>query len=155
MSTQTLSWQAREFKHYPKNLGWYITFIAISILVVAFFVIIQNDIFAAVSLALLALLMLFFSRHKPEIVKIELNSKGLKFDNIFYPYKQLKYFWTVHNERHKTVNFATSAMVNNVVILELEDQDPDKVRTFLLQYLPEHESTEETPAQRFMHRFRF
>jgi hypothetical protein len=152
---QNLSWEAWEFKHYPKNLGWYVVLIAVTIMVMAFFIIIQSDIFAAVSLGILALLIIFFSRQKPERVEIDLNSKGVRFGNITYPYKQLKYFWVVHNERHQTINFHTSALLNSVLILELENQDPEEAREFLLQYLPEHSESEETAVQKVMHRLKF
>ena len=151
----TLSWEAAEFKHYPKNLGWYVVLIAVALMVMAFFIIIQSDIFAAVSLGILALLIIFFAGQKPQIVEIELNSKGVRFGNITYPYKQLKYFWVVYNERHQTVNFHTSALLNSVLILELENQDPEQAREYLLQYLPEHSETEETSVQKVMHRLKF
>ena len=64
-------------------------------------------------------------------MEIELNSHGVRFGNITYPYKQLKYFWVVHNERHQTINFHTSALLNSVLILELEDQDPEEAREFI------------------------
>jgi hypothetical protein len=151
----SISWQAPEFRHYPKNLGWYITLIAITILVDAFFIIVESDIFAAVSLSIIAALFIVFARQTPQTVTITLNSKGVDFGNLFYPYKQIKYFWVVNNQNHKTVNFHTSAFVNNILILELENQEPDRVRDFLIKHLPEHSETEETSAQRMMHRFKF
>ncbi len=153
--SKNLSWEAWEFKHYPKNPGWYVTLISIAILVVAFFVIVQNDIFAAVSVGLIAVIIILFSRQTPQRVQIELNSKGVKLDTLSYPYKQLKYFWVVNNPRHQTINFHTTAFVNNTLILELEGQDPEIAREFLLQYLPEHEATEETGIQKIMHRLKF
>lgn len=152
---KNITWQAPEFRHYPKNVGWYITLVSISVLVIAFFVIVESDIFAAVSLGLITILIILFSRQSPRLVNVELNSKGIKFDNLHYPYKQLKYFWVVNNPRHKTIIFHTTAFLNNTLILELEDQDPEKIREFLLQYLPEHHETEETSIQRIMHRVKF
>ena len=155
MSNPTISWQAPEFRHYPKNSGWYITLISVAVLLIFFFIIVERDIFAAVCLFVLTGLIVLFSRQTPKLVNVELNSTGVKFGNLHYPYKQIKYFWVVNNQNHKTVNFHTSAMVNNVLILELEGQNPDTVRNFLLRQLPEHHETEETTAQRFMHRFKF
>jgi len=152
---KTISWQAHEFRHYPKNTGWYITLIAVAVLVIAFFIIIEKDVFAAVCLALLTILIIIFSRQVPQRVHIELEPTGIKFGRLFYPYKQLKYFWVVNNENHKTVNFHTSALVNNLVILELEHQDPEAVRNFLLKHLAEHSETEETSVQKVMHRLKF
>jgi hypothetical protein len=150
-----ISWQAPEFRHYEKSAGWYVTLISIVILVMAFFVIVQKDIFAAVTMGLIGLLIIFFSRQKPETIPIELTHKSVKYRNIEFPYKQIKHFWVVHNERHKTVNFETTTFVNNTIILELNDQDPEIIRQFLLQYLPEHEETEETTIQKLMHWLKF
>ena len=155
MSTQNkISWQAPEFKHYEKTAGWYVTLIAVAILIAGFFIV-QKDIFAAVTTIILAGLVVLFSRQKPEIVPIEIDSKAVKFGKIEFPYKQIKHFWVVHNERHKTINLRTTTYVNNTIILELGDQNPDEVRNFLMQYLPEHEATEETFAQRLMHWLKF
>jgi hypothetical protein len=151
---QTISWQAPEFRHYPKNLGWYITLIAVAVLIVGFFVI-EKDLFAAATTALLAGFVIFFSRQKPTLVTIELSNKAIKFGNLSCPYKQLKYFWIVNSEHHKTLNFSTSTYVNNTIILELEDQDPDEIREFLLQHLPEHHETEATFAQKVSHKLKF
>jgi hypothetical protein len=151
----SISWDAWEFKHYAKSLGWYVTLVSVFILLIAFFIIVESDIFAAVSLGIIGILIIIFSRQLPQRVTIELTEKGVHFGNLFYPYKQLKYFWVVNNDRHKTVNFTTSALVNNVVILELENEDPEEVSDFLLKYLPEHHLTEETTAQKVMHRFKF
>ncbi len=151
---QNVVWQALEYKHYEKNPGWYIALISISILVTGFFII-QKDIFAAITMVILTFFIIVFSRHTPKVVTIELNHKGIKFDNIFYPYKQIKYFWIVNNQNHKTVNFHTNTYINNTVILELEQQDPDVVRDHLLMYLPEHEQTHETMAQKIMHKLKF
>ena len=149
-----ISWQAPEFRHYEKNHAWYITLAAVSILIIGFFAI-ERDFFAAVCLAIIAAFIFFFARQKPQIVVIELDHRGVKFGNLMFPYKQIKHFWVVHNERHKTLNLQTTAMLNNLMILELEKQDPETIRRFLLSHLPEHEETEETPVQKIMHRFKF
>jgi hypothetical protein len=152
---KTISWKASEFKHYPKTTGWYLALVCITLLVMAFFIIVESDIFAAISLGIIAILIIIFSRQLPMRVEIELNTKGVKFGSLFYPYKQLKYFWVVHNPRHQTVNLETTAMVNSMVILELDGQDPDVVRDYLLKYLPEHSEIEETFGQKIMHKFKF
>jgi hypothetical protein len=151
----TISWQAPEYKYYPKTIGWYITLVSISLLIIAFFIIIESDIFAAVCIAVLSGLILAFSRHTPNQIKIQLTERGIEFGNLFYPYKQLKYFWVVHNPRHQTINFHTTAFINNVLILELEDQNPEIIRQFLVKYVSEHHETEETMIQKIMHRFNF
>ena len=151
---QTISWSAPEFRHYEKNTGWYITFGAIAVLLVLFFII-QDDIFAAVSIAIIAIFVYFFSLQKPQIVQIELTSKALRYGNISFPYKQLKYFWIVNSEHHKTLNLVSSTVINNTIIVELMDQDEDEIRQFLLQHVPEHHETTATFAQKVSHHLKF
>jgi hypothetical protein len=149
-----INWEAPEFKHYEKGAGWYVTLLALAILVVSFFIF-QKDIFGAVCVAMLSVLIILFSRHKPKDVKVELNEKGVHFGNLFYPYKQIKHFWIVNNDCHKTLNLETTAYLNNMVILELNGQNHELIRNFLVQFLLEHERTTETFVQRAMHRLKF
>ena len=151
----TISWQAPEFKAYEKNAGWYITLISIAILIVGFFTIVQKDYFAAITIAILTAAIVYFSRQQPEIVEIHLTNKGVHHGSIHIPYKQIKHFWIVNQENHRTVNFETSTYLNRLMIVELEDQDPDEVREFLLAYVPEHEDTEPTAVQRLIHWLKF
>lgn len=151
----SISWQAPEFKHYEKNPGWYVTAISIAVLIIGFFIIVQRDYFAAITLGVLTIFIIFFSRQKPQIVEIQLTSKGVHHGNLHVPYKQIKHFWVVNQEPLKTVNFETSAYMNRLMIVELENQDPDAVREFLLEYLPEHEDTQPTITQRVIHWFKF
>ncbi|HVY67926.1 MAG TPA: DUF5673 domain-containing protein [Patescibacteria group bacterium] len=150
-----LVWQAPEFRHYPKSAGWYAALIACVVLVVAFFIIVETDLFAAISLGIIGLLILAFAAQRPQTVDITLTHKGIRFGSVFYPYKQIRSFWIVNNDRHRTLNFHTSAMVNNTIIMELAQADPETVRLYLLNFLPEHPDTEETVVQKIMHRFNF
>ncbi|MDE2311937.1 MAG: hypothetical protein KGJ93_02500 [Patescibacteria group bacterium] len=151
---QKIIWQAPEFRHYPKGYGWYFALGAISVMIVGYFAI-ERDIFAAISLGIMALLLFYFAKQQPQVVEIEITNKGIRYGAIIFPYKQIKHFWIVSNERHRTLNIHTTAWLNNMIILQLEDQNPEIVREYLINYLPEHTETEETTAQRLMHRLKF
>ena len=129
---QKIIWQAPEFRHYPKGYGWYFALGAISVMIVG-----------------------YFAKQQPQVVEIEITNKGIRYGAIIFPYKQIKHFWIVSNERHRTLNIHTTAWLNNMIILQLEDQNPEIVREYLINYLPEHTETEETTAQRLMHRLKF
>ena len=66
----SISWQAAEFRHYPKNAGWYVVLVCVTILVDAFFILVESDIFAAVSLTIIAILLYIFSRQIPQVVEV-------------------------------------------------------------------------------------
>ncbi len=155
MTEQTkISWQALEFRHYEKNIGWYVTLLAIAILVTGFFII-QSDYFAGVTTAILAIMIIFFSRQKPELMEVEITGKAVHMDNLIYPFKHIKHFWIVNTPHHKTLNLETTTLVNRMVIIELGEQDAEEVREFLLNHLPEHTETTETITQKIMHKLKF
>jgi len=149
-----IAWQAPEFKHYHKNPAWYITLGAITILVIGY-MLIQRDLFGAVSLFLVAVFIVFFSLQRPQEITVGFSKKGIHIGELHLPYKTISHFWVVNNEDHKTLNMETTAYLNRLIIVELEDQDPDLIREFLIQVVPEHPRTGETFAQKLMHRLKF
>ncbi len=149
-----LSWEAPEFQHYPKNFTWYIT-LGIIVLLVLTFELLQKDFFGAISLAVIAVFIVIFAMHQPKRINIDLTSDGIHIENSFIPYEQMKYFWIVDNDNHRTLNLETTAYINRTILIELDSQDPDEVRDIMVQQVPEHSSTEETFIQRLIHRLKF
>jgi hypothetical protein len=148
------SWQAPEFRHYEKNIAWYITLFVITGLIMAFLVM-QKDIFGAISVFIFGIFIFIFSRQKPRDVNIYLTTEGIRIDESFIPHKSIKHFWVVANENHKTLNVETTAYLNRTIIIQLADEDPDIVRSTMAQLAPEHSEVNETFAQRVMHRLKF
>jgi uncharacterized membrane protein YobD (UPF0266 family) len=149
-----ISWTAPEFRYYQKTLGWYVALVAIALLLIVFFIF-EKDTFAAVSMAILAVLVGLFSLQKPREVSIILADSGVSFGNIHFPYKQLKYFWIVNTQNHRTLNLEASTVINHTVIIEIMDEDEEHIRKFLLRHLQEHHQTRETFAQKVSHKLKF
>ena len=145
-----LKWEAPEFKHYHKNFGWYFTFWSVITLIVIY-QIINKDVFGAFSVGFIAILGAILLKQKPENVEIRLTNTGLHIDDIHIAYKNMRHFWVVNTEDHRTLNIETTAYLNNFLIIELEEQDPETIRNILLPVVPEHEMTTPTTTQRIMH----
>jgi hypothetical protein len=147
------SWQAPEFKHYHKNFGWHTTFWIIVIFIVIY-QIVSKDIFGAISVFLIALFATYLLKQRPEEVTVSLSNHGLHIDDLHVPYKNMKHFWIVDTENHRTLNIETTAYLNRLLIIEIEDQNPEDIREILISAVPEHESTEPTAIQQLMHYLR-
>ena len=128
--------------------------ISIAILLIIFFVI-QKDNFAAVTMGILAVLVGLFSLQKPREVTIVLGDNAVNFGSVEFPYKQIKYFWIVDTQNHRTLNLEISTVISHTLIIELLDQDEREIRNFLKQHLQEHHETRETLAQRAAHKLKF
>ncbi len=148
------SWEAPSFRHYEKNLGWHITFWAVIILIIGY-QLISGDYFGAISIAFIAALTSYLLRQKPEQVIVGLSDKGIHLNDLHVPYKNMQKFWIVDTDEHRTLNIETTAYLNHLLIVELEDQDTVVVRDILLPVVPEHENNDPTFIQRFMHHFKF
>lgn len=149
-----LEWEAPEFRHYPKNLAWYITLFIITLLLIVYQVY-QQDWFGALSVAIIASFVAIFARHQPQVIPIQISDKGIHWGDTYIPYTHIKHFWVIDDEEHRALNIETTAYLNHQLSIELDDQDPEFVREILLELLPEHEEPEPTLAQRIAHRFRF
>jgi hypothetical protein len=62
-----------------------------------------------------------------------------------YSFKTIKIFWLDYRPPEiKTLNFITTAYINNQITIQLGDQDPVAVKLLLKQYLPEDLNREES-----------
>ncbi len=152
--TTFLTWEAPEFRHYPKNIAWYITLLFI-VGLLALYQIFQRDWFGAISISIIAAFVVLYARHKPGMMAVQITDAGIHLGDTHIPYTHIKHFWIVHNENHQVLNIETTAYINHMLSVELEDQDPDEVRDILQEMLPEHTETAETLAQKIAHRFKF
>lgn len=148
------TWQAPEFKHYHKNFFWYIVF-GLIVAGLVIFSLLHSDYFGAITTVILALLVLYFTRRKPGIVPIKITNRGFHINDIHIPYRYVKKFYIVESEHHRTINLETNTYLNHTVIIELADQNPEPIREFLVNILPEHEEPEPTFSQRIAHKFKF
>ena len=149
-----IEWQAPEFRHYPKNIAWFITF-AIIVALLVIYQIFQRDWFGAISVGLISILFGVFALHRPKTVTVRITTVGLHIDDTQIPFNNIKQFWIVDNDNHKTLNIETTAYLNHQLTIELDDQEADEVHEILSELLPEKEEQAETMAQRISHRLKF
>jgi hypothetical protein len=90
------------------------------------------------------------------MVEISLDDKGVNIGNITIPYKQMSGFWiTTTDDAGSSINIETLGFLNRLITVELERQDPEEIRQFLAQFVPEHTAIKPTIAQRVTHWIRF
>ena len=149
-----IDWEAPEFRHYPKNAAWYITFGVIAALVIAF-ELFMKDWFGAVTMVIISIFFALFALHKPKTVNVVISTHGLHVDDSHIPYSRIKQFWIVDNDNHKTLNIETTAYLNHLLAIELHEQDADEVQEILSELLPENPEKHELIHQRIAHRIKF
>ena len=148
-------WSAPEFVHYQKGQVWFF-FLTVIGLGFAVYFFVQKDFLTATLFLLMFIIVFGFAKAKPKTMQIVLDGAGIKFNESRIPYQQLKTFWIVYNPPEtKTLNFESSAYVNRFITLQLENEDPVKIRRFLLEYLPEDLDRNEHLSHRIARALRF
>ncbi len=138
---EKIEWHAPEYLHKEKSIDWYwiVGIVTISIAIIA--IILQNAIFGLLIIVSAVTLSLYATR-KPEMVSVEINDKGVKIKEIFYPFSDLESFWVETRDAHPRVFFKSKKKVSLYTIVMLNNADPEDVRELLSEHLMETEHSE-------------
>ena len=134
-----------EHGHHEKSSDWFwivgIVSVAGTILAVYF----GNLLFGL--LILLAGFTAILQGHtKPKVVKYEIGRKGIRADDIIYPYTNLSSFWVIDEEVNDRILLKSNKALMPIIVLPFDSMelDPEKIRDYLLDYLDEAELEEPT-----------
>ncbi len=91
MAQVLATWQAPEFDHTPKSADWYwaVWIIVISISVIS---ILFHDTLLAVLIIIGMLTISLLSNKPPRLIQYEINTDGIRVENILYSYEDLDCF---------------------------------------------------------------
>ena len=136
-------WEAHEFRVYNKSPLWYLIFGLIALGLIAYAAY-TRDLIILITFGVIIVAAYFYSRQKPGLIRYELSTTGVHINQMFYPYRNIRKFWVFYTPENKSLNFETTAYLNNRISLELGKQDPVQIRTFLKSYLQEDLNIEES-----------
>ena len=145
---QNITWKSLNHEDTHRPASWYLGLAVIGLGLVAFAVY-NHSILMGLTFIVGVLVLLIVSTQRPHTVTYKLSSSSISSGTVTYPYKAIKKFWIIYNPPEvKTLNFETTAYLNNVITLPLGDEDPLAIKTFLSQYLPEDLDREESLSER-------
>lgn len=140
---ESVTWNALSHTQAARPAAWYLIFGIISLALI-FFGIYNHSILMVITFCVIILSVLLFTNQRPSTLVYKATKTGIISGNTIYPYKTVKTFWIIYNPPVvKTLNFETSAYLNNLISLELGNQDPMELKLFLSQYIPEDLDREE------------
>ena len=150
---EKIIWQASEYEHKEKTPDWYwaLGVIAVSSAVIS--IIYKNYIFA-VFIVLASAILFMFSLKKPEIMNMEINEKGVKIKDEFYPFEMIKTFWIENQGGEKKLLLHSSRILMPIIALPIEENLEGRIRSALSNNLKEEEM-KEPATQKVMEYFGF
>jgi hypothetical protein len=137
----SITWRAEEHRHLERGSDWYwaLGIIAVSLALTA---ILFNNILFALIIVLAATTFGMLASRPPEVVDFVLGERGLMVGDTLFTYDEMFAFW-VEDGEEPTLLIDTPRFMVPDLVLPLNDADPDEVRAFLQERVPEvelHES---------------
>ncbi len=142
MATDSLiSWNAPEHYFVEKNPDWYwiVGIISLALTVVAF---ILGNIITGIFVIVASVALVLHASQKPENVYHEINDRGIIMNNTLYSFLSLESFWIPHDEMPAKILLKSRQLLMPLIVIYIDEVDPESVREVLLKYIAETEQSE-------------
>jgi hypothetical protein len=144
-------WSGYEFEYREKTADWFwaVAIIAISIAIVS---IIYNNALFGVLILIAGGMLLATAKKEPRLLEYELTEKGILIEGKLHEHTKFRSFWVSQNKYSPPkLLLRTEKWTVPVLIIPIETDyiDAEKVRDFLLDYIPE-ERIEESFSMKVM-----
>jgi hypothetical protein len=147
-----VTWEIDESDRYRRGKAWYAIMILIGGSLLIYAIVSANFLFALLIL-MFALVIYLTSLNSTKITAVEISADGIRVGKSFYPYRDIKKFWFVYSPPEvKNLYLDFKSMSRSSLGLPLMDQNPNRIREVLGQYLPEDLEESEEPFMDFLGR---
>lgn len=148
MADTEINWHAPDFIKSERSTDWYwaVGVVTIAIAVAGF--VFGNVLFGILVIIASFALVLQTSRD-PEVREYTVSREGIKAGNVLYPYSSLQSFWVENNPYEQKILLQSEKPWMPYIVIPIEEVDPEEIRDFMIQYLPEEEH-QEPLAQKIM-----
>ncbi|MAG29254.1 hypothetical protein CL632_03900 [bacterium] len=142
---QNMHWNIPEFHEHKRSRRWYIIAVAAMALLLLYAVLSSNFLFAII-LIVVGITMALHDKHGANEVKFELLENGIAIGEKHYSYNSIKNFWIFYEpDEAKMLFFEFKNGIRPRLSIPLLNKNPLKVRSILLQNLPEAVEKENEP----------
>lgn len=151
-----MEWKAPEYKQYDRSNNWFIGLLIIAAGLIVYSLITANYLLIIITV-ILAVIVNSLTHKKPNTLDIAVTKKGVKIDEKLYTFAEdLDTFWILYDPPElKTLNFKRQQRFMPEISIQLEKQNPLKIREFLLEYLDEETDKEEHMADKMSRKIGF
>ncbi len=150
----TVSWQASEYVHHPKQASWYIGLAAAIGVVTAGTYLLTRDWMAPVVIAVMGVAVWVFASKQPRTLAYSLNSKGVQVGDKSYLYDQFRSFAIISEGAMSSVLLSPLKRFMPPLSLYYAPEDEEKIVTLLSLHLP-HNQSQPDFVERLSSRLRF
>lgn len=140
-SEALISWTAPTHVHVEKKPDWFwaVGIITLALAAVAF---IFGEIITGIFVIVAAAALVLHASKPPHVVRYEINDRGIALDETLYPFLSLDSFWIPHDETPPKILIKSRKLFMPLMIIYIDEVNPEEVREVLLKYIAETEHRE-------------
>jgi len=133
-------WEAAERAYQKKGKDFWVTSVAILVLVSVILIFIDEFFLI---MALISVLFLYYalSSVPPGIIKNKLTNRGVYFGELRYEWVTLRNFWFKKSMSSLTINFETELRFPRMISLVINPEDQDRLKEIVVKRIPLLESS--------------
>jgi hypothetical protein len=139
--TPPIHWRAHEHSYSEKSTDWFWAVGFVTAAMAAISIILGNILFAVV-ITIGAITLTLQSLKKPRYEFYEVNDRGIRAGDTFYPYSSLDSFWVELSEYGDRLIIESEHFFMPLIVIQIDEAEGNEIRDYLLNYLPEEEHQE-------------
>lgn len=137
--TRVFSWETHEYEERPKPNGWVATVIALATVFGVFGIITENPLFVVI-VALSAFLVIAYGKRPARMLAVRVADDGIAVSGTFHPWDVFTSFWVLAEpDGRRELRLRGTRWLLPFFTIPLGTQDPETLRRFLAELLPERE----------------
>ncbi|MBD3156295.1 hypothetical protein GF369_00545 [Candidatus Peregrinibacteria bacterium] len=149
-----IRWEAPEYVQHDKGWKWFLGAGIVDFLLCVYAVA-TNNWTLLIALVLLSSVYIWQHGSVPKNIEINVSRTGIKVGEKEYPYQQIKSFWIIYKPPMvKTLNLRSNSRILPDIAIQLGDQDPAQLRTYLCSQIREEEGKEESTVEALIRIFK-
>ncbi len=138
MPEPLIEWQSLEFSYRNHTKDWYWSVAIITITTTALAIILKQPIFALfIIIAVLTLVLL--ATREPKNLSCAINDRGIVVDDTLYPFLNIESFCVISDEHDPRIIIKSIKKLMPLVVIPIDEIDPEAVREILLKYIAEED----------------
>lgn len=142
MATDPLiSWNAPEHYYVEKKPDWYWAVGVITLALAAVAFIFSNSI-TGIFVIVAAIALVLHASRPPHIIAYDITDRGIVANGVLYPFLTLESFWIPHDEFPPKLIIKSRKVFMPLIIILIDEVDPEHVREVMLTYIAETEHHE-------------
>lgn len=132
---ELISWQAPERSFTRRNKDFWITAIAILVLMSVILIFVK-EFFLIISLVSVLFLYYVLSTVSPNIITIKITNKAIYFGELRYPWQYFVRFWFQKSLNDQTLKIETALKFPRQISLVIDPNDQEKLREIVEKRIP-------------------